>query len=141
MTWLSRWFRRQPTSTEDPVSWALLRTLRSRDSTVQCAVIMAVAGHRPTGLADALGGYLCACRAASWSNLDEYGPYGGCPAGWYDAREFLARYGVPAPINFEAARRHHEFGHRNGLTAYDHDDPLCRKYGCPDDSEWKGDRR
>lgn len=94
MTWLSAWFRRQPASTEDPVSWALLRTLRSRDRNVKLTVIMATAGHRPSGLADAFGGYLCACRAASWSNLDEYGPYGGCPEGWYDARKFLAHHEV-----------------------------------------------
>lgn len=60
--------------------------------------VMSIAGHRPTGLADVCGGYLCACRQASWSNLDEYGPYGGCPVGWVDAREFLARYGIPEPI-------------------------------------------
>lgn len=56
--------------------------------------VLTIAGHRPSGLADVGGGYLCACRQASWSNLDEYGPYGGCPEGWFDAREFLARYGV-----------------------------------------------
>lgn len=60
--------------------------------------IMTVAGHRPTGLADACGGYLCACQQASWSNLGEYGPYGACPVGWYDAREFLFRYCVPEPL-------------------------------------------
>lgn len=56
--------------------------------------IATLAGHKPSGFADAFGGYLCACRQASWSPLDEFGPYGGCVAGWYDAREFLARYGV-----------------------------------------------
>jgi hypothetical protein len=94
VTWLSGWFRREPPPAEDPVTWGLLRTLRSRDHTVQLAVIMATAGHRPSGLADAFGGYLCACRAASWSNLDSYGPYGGCPEGWYDATQFLKRHGV-----------------------------------------------
>jgi len=57
-------------------------------------VIMTLAGHRPSGLADAFGGYLCACRASSWSHLASYGPRGGCAQGWYDAREFLSRYGV-----------------------------------------------
>ena len=101
-------------------------------------VISTLAGHKPSGLADAFGGYLCACRAASWSTLDSYGPYGGCSVGWYDAKEFLARYGVPQPIDFEAARRHHDFGHRNGLTPCDHSDPLCVKYGCSDDPDRKG---
>ena len=57
-------------------------------------VIMTAAGHRPSGLADAFGGYLCACRGASWSHSPGYGPNGGCAEGWYDAREFLARYRV-----------------------------------------------
>lgn len=57
-------------------------------------VIMTAAGHKPSGLADIGGGDQCACRQASWSHLDEFGPYGGCPVGWYDAREFLARYGI-----------------------------------------------
>ncbi len=33
--------------------------------------------------------------------------------------------------------RIHEFSRRNNLCR--HDDPLCRKYGCPDDPSWKGD--
>jgi hypothetical protein len=57
-------------------------------------VIMSLAGHRPSGLADAFGGYLCACRQSSWSHLATYGPHGGCAQGWYDAREFLARFTV-----------------------------------------------
>ena len=33
--------------------------------------------------------------------------------------------------------RVHEFSRRNDLCQ--HDDPLCRRYGCPDDPNWKGD--
>lgn len=33
----------------------------------------------------------------------------------------------------------HEFAQRNGLC--DRDDPLCRRYGCPDDPSRKGERR
>lgn len=57
-------------------------------------VIMTAAGHRPTGLAGAMGDYRCACGQSSWSTHDDYGPYGGCVIGWHDAREFLSRYGV-----------------------------------------------
>lgn len=57
-------------------------------------VIMTAAGHKPSGLADIGGGYQCACRQASWSHLAVFGPYGGCATGWYDAQEFLSRYGV-----------------------------------------------
>jgi hypothetical protein len=57
-------------------------------------VIMTLAGHKPSGLADAFGGYLCACRQSSWLHLDEFGPYGGCVEGWHDAREFLAQHEV-----------------------------------------------
>lgn len=39
----------------------------------------------------------------------------------------------------EWVRQHvHEFNRRNGLCR--HDDPLCRRYGCPDDPSWRGDR-
>lgn len=61
-------------------------------------VIMTAAGHRPSEVADVLGGALCACGQASWSHAQEYGPYGGCPWGWYDARTFLRRYGVPGEL-------------------------------------------
>jgi hypothetical protein len=43
-------------------------------------------GHKSSELADAFGGYLCACERASWSQLAEFGDRGGCPAGWADAR-------------------------------------------------------
>lgn len=97
--------------------------------------IATLAGHRPSDIADASGGYLCACRQASWSHLATFGPHGGCPAGWYDAREFLARYGVASEADFEARRRHHQFGHRNGLTTFSHDNPLCRRYECVEATE------
>ncbi len=57
-------------------------------------VVMTAAGHKPSGLADIGGGYLCACRKASWSNLERYGPYGSCEEGYWDAVTFLAKYGV-----------------------------------------------
>lgn len=70
---LRRWLRATTTTRRDePVAdqpWARLHTIAT------------IAGHRPTGLADVGGGYLCACRQESWSNLDEYGPYGGLPGG------------------------------------------------------------
>lgn len=123
------------------ITTSLVSHTFSEEPWTKLHVIMTLAGHKPSSLADAGGGYLCACQRASWSSLDEYGPYGGCPKGWYDAREFLARHGVPSEVDFDAARRHHQFGHRNGLTKCSHDDPLCRKYGCPDDPNWKGDQR
>lgn len=63
-------------------TWAKLHTIAT------------LAGHRPSEVADAFGGYFCACRQSSWSHLDVFGPYGGCASGWHDAREFLRRYGV-----------------------------------------------
>lgn len=84
---LRSWWRRRPAP---PLPLPLAVTAPWRDA----YVIMTAAGHRPSGLADAFGGYLCACRDSSWLDLAEYGPYGGCQLGWYDAREFLARYGV-----------------------------------------------
>lgn len=104
VSWLRARFGWQPRPSApraSDVTWTLLRSLRSRDADVRLNVIMAVAGHGPSGVADAFGGYLCRCRAASWSSSDAYGPYGGCPQGWYDAREFLARYGVPDDLRLE----------------------------------------
>jgi len=47
-------------------------------------------GHKDSGLADAFGGYLCACERASWLHLKEFGYRGGCTSGWADARAALA---------------------------------------------------
>ena len=108
--------------------------------------IATLAGHRPSGLANALGGYLCACRQSSWSHLDVFGPYGGCATGWADARAFLHRHGVPSELTLPdpndvdselVDELTHEFMRRNDLCRHD---ALCRKYGCPDDPNWRGDR-
>lgn len=79
--------------------WQLGRSRRPTATTTTTVVppefvIMSLAGHKPSGLADAFGGYLCACRKSSWSHLTTFGPHGGCAQGWFDAREFLSRYGV-----------------------------------------------
>jgi hypothetical protein len=88
--------------------------------------VAAVMGHRSSELADAFGGYLCTCENNSWLHLEEFGPLGGCTYGWKLARRAL--------------RNHHDFGRRSNLVRCTHDNVLCRRYGCPDDPEWKEDR-
>lgn len=72
-------------------------------------------GHRPTEVADAFGGYKCACSLTSWSHDSRYGPRGGCPVGYPSARR--------------AIKRHHDFGHRNNLRL-DQGRKLCLAFGC-----------
>lgn len=116
MRWLREWRRRRQ-----------VREVTSEPRTFNDLIYsrMTALGHRPSGLADAFGGYLCACEQDSWLQLEHFGPLGGCWTGWVAARSALR----------------HEHKWREDTNVCRHGDVLCDRYGCPDDPNWKGDRR